>query len=73
LLWVSLDGRTIFVTPMAVHPTKPGQIMLGVNFIGGSTADAGFSGRITAVNGVAPEEVLAQLPADPSGSPGTLR
>ena len=73
LLWVSLDGRTIFVTPMAVHPTKPGQIVLGVNFIGGSTTDAVFSGRITAINGVAPEEVLAQLRTNPSGSPGTPR
>jgi hypothetical protein len=73
LLWVSLDGRPIFVTPMAAHPTRPAQIILGANFIGGSTAAADFTGRILAAEDVDPDAVLAQLNAPPGGAAGGTR
>jgi len=62
-LVVSLDGRPVFVTPLAAHPTQPGQITLGTNFIGGSTTAANFTGQIYSTTAVAPEKVLAELDA----------
>jgi len=73
VLWVAIDGRTVFVTPMATHPTRPSQIMFGVNFIGGSTTGPSFTGRIMRVDEVDPRAVLAQTEGESSPAPAPPR
>ena len=58
---VQLDGKTIIACASAFHPTKPEQINLGANRIGGSTSESLFYGDILRAERVAPEVVLPAL------------
>lgn len=60
---VQLDGKTIIACASAFHPTKPDQITLGANRIGGSTAESLFYGDILRAERVAPDEVVKALSA----------
>ena len=60
---VQLDGKTIIACVSAFHPTKPEQITLGANRIGGSTAESLFYGDILRAERVAPDEVVKALAA----------
>jgi hypothetical protein len=44
---VSIDGRTVLSAVQLSHPTPPGRIIVGANFIGGSYAASLFTGSIT--------------------------
>ncbi len=58
---VQLDGKTIIACASVFHPTKPEQINLGANRIGGSTAESLFYGDILRAERVAPESILPAL------------
>jgi hypothetical protein len=60
---VQLDGKTVLACTSAFHPTKPDQITLGANRIGGSTAESLFYGDILRAERVAPEEAAKALSA----------
>ena len=60
---VQLDGKTIIAGVSAFHPTKPEQITLGANRIGGSTSESLFYGDILLAERVAPDEVVKALAA----------
>ncbi len=47
-LWVRLDGHLVFSMAESFYPVGRSDISFGVNFIGGSTAEAQFSGAIMA-------------------------
>jgi hypothetical protein len=58
---VQLDGKTIIACASAFHPTKPEQINLGANRIGGSTAESLFYGDILRAERIAPDSVVPAL------------
>lgn len=58
---VQLDGKTIIAHASKFHPTKPEQINLGANRIGGSTAESLFYGDILRAERVAPESIVPAL------------
>lgn len=60
---VQLDGRTVIACVSAFHPSKPEQITLGANRIGGSTSESLFYGDLLRAERVAPEEVAKALEA----------
>jgi hypothetical protein len=43
---VALDGRTVITSDTPAYPSPPARVTIGVNRIGGSSADAAFSGII---------------------------
>jgi hypothetical protein len=46
---VAVDGVRVFDVRADSHPSTPGQITLGANYIGGSTTGPGFQGSLGAV------------------------
>jgi hypothetical protein len=58
---VWLDGRRVLSGPSDSHPTTAGEIILGYNLIGGSTAAPAYRGLILGVQTVSPAE-LGKLP-----------
>lgn len=59
---VMLDGKVVINTPAEFHPTKPAQLTLFTNRIGGSTANPVFTGSILQVLRVSPQEILSVAP-----------
>jgi hypothetical protein len=59
---VLLDGRQVIASACATHPTKPQEVMIAKNRIGGSTCEADFNGSVVFVERGGP------VPA-PRGSP----
>lgn len=51
---VAVDGRTVLDAPAVSHAATPDSLTLGVNFIGGSTTAANFTGII---EGIEPAEI----------------
>jgi hypothetical protein len=62
LLIVVLNGRLIRLAPQVVHPSRAGEIVVGCNLLGGSSARLNFSGRIRTVEPVAETELAALTP-----------
>ena len=54
---VRLDGRVILSAAQACHPTPSSRILLGTNFIGGSSTQSIFDGTVTDVS-LAPADPL---------------
>jgi peptidoglycan/LPS O-acetylase OafA/YrhL len=55
-LYVAVDGQEAFNREVAFHPAAPGQVLIGLNPLGGSTTAFYFTGRIQRVE---------PLPLDP--------
>jgi hypothetical protein len=54
---VALDGKTVILSASPAYPSLPSQVTVGVNDIGGSTADPAFSGIIHFAGRMNPQAV----------------
>jgi hypothetical protein len=55
---VMIDGRKVLDRTMPSHPSSPGDIYVGANFIGGSSTRPLFDGTISDIESVPLDEVL---------------
>jgi hypothetical protein len=60
-VWVELNGQVVLSQRSPVHPAEPEQLLLGVNFIGGSTSGRVFTGKILSVQATNPAALIHRL------------
>jgi hypothetical protein len=70
---VAVDGITVLSGSVAMHPTSPQNIFLGMNVVGGSTASELFSGDILSVERAPWADVLKRMEPEWAGFPGPMR
>ena len=65
---VEMDGQTVVEAPYCAYPSKPDEITVGSNRIGGSTCGAFFTGEIVSVSrlGLNPASAPTKPPSEPS-------
>ncbi|PTY02512.1 hypothetical protein DB347_24220 [Opitutaceae bacterium EW11] len=57
-VFVKVNDQIVLNTPFAAHPTNRDDIVVGLNPIGGSTAESAFTGEIQAVEAIpVPQEI----------------
>lgn len=60
-VWVELNGQVVLSQRSPVHPAEPEQLLLGLNFIGGSTSERVFTGKILSVQAIDSAALIHRL------------
>lgn len=64
-LYVEVNGKVVWSQPAEFHPAPPATIAFGLNYIGGSTCDTKFTGKIIKVESLLLPPDMAPVPAGP--------